>query len=83
MLCAPADETSVSAPVAVTRSYTVVAVFVLNVVVVSWLVVFVVSKDVLNVVVVSWLVVALVPTAVLNVVVVELLVLKEVVLLVA
>jgi hypothetical protein len=79
MLCAPADETSVSAPVAVTRSYTVVALLVA----VSWLVVFVVSKDVLNVVVVSRLVVALVPTAVLNVVVVDLLVLKEVVLLVA
>ena len=81
MLCAPADETSVSAPVAVTRSNTVVDLFVLNVVVVSWLVVFDVSKEVLNVVVVSALVVELVPSAVLvallvlNVVVVDRLVL--------
>ena len=70
MLCAPADETSVSAPVAVTRSNTVVALLV----VVSRLVVFVVSKEVSNAVVVSAVVVSEVPRAVSKVVVVVLLV---------
>lgn len=60
MLCAPADETSVSCPVAVTRSKIVVSLLVA----VSWLVEFVVSNEVLNVVVVSALVVADVPSAV-------------------
>lgn len=73
MLCAPADETSVSCPVAVTRSYTTVSVarFVLNVVVVFWLVVFDVLNVVLNVDVVDRDVVFEVP----YVVVVDLLVL--------
>ena len=65
MLCAPADETSVSWPVAVTRSKIVVERFVLAVVVVSWLVTFDVSNEVLKVVVVSVDVVADVPSAVL------------------
>ena len=64
MLCAPADETSVSWPVAVTRSKMVVCLLVLAVVSVSWLVTFDVSKDVTKVVWVSALVFELVPSAV-------------------
>ena len=75
MLWALAEDTSVSTPVAVSRSYTVVSV--------AWLVEFVVSNVVVNVVSVARLVEFVVSKLVSNVVVVdalvELVVLKVVV----